>query len=80
MMNLPTRVLHTALSLSLALGATAQMEKRENDLYMGAAFAAAAPAVGAAVPDLRLCDLEGRPRALHALLGRTVVLVKGSYT
>ena len=64
----------------LATVAVAQMEKRTADLYDPAMFAAAAPAVDTDVPDLQLCDLQGRPRCLQALLGKTVVIVKGSYT
>jgi|JI10StandDraft_1071094.scaffolds.fasta_scaffold558810_1 cytochrome oxidase Cu insertion factor (SCO1/SenC/PrrC family) len=64
----------------LATAAVAQMEKRTADLYDPAMFAAAAPAVGTDAPDLQLCDLQGRPRCLQALLGKTVVIVKGSYT
>ena len=60
--------------------AAAQMEKRASGQFDAEVFAAAAPAAGVAAPDLQLCDLEGRPRSLQALLGRTVVLVKGSYT
>lgn len=67
-------------ALLLASPLLAQMEMRAADLYDPSTFAAAAPAVGSEAPDLRLCDLEGRPRALQALLGRTVVLVKGSFT
>ncbi|MCA8963877.1 MAG: hypothetical protein H6838_01280 [Planctomycetes bacterium] len=69
-----------AVLLSLAAAAAAQMEKREVDLYDPKAFAAAAPAVGSPAPDLQLCGLDGRPRCLQALLGSTVVIVKGSYT
>jgi hypothetical protein len=58
----------------------AQMEKRESDRYDPAQFALLSPAIGEPAPDLRLCDLEGRPRSLEALLGSTIVLVKGSYT
>ena len=77
-MNHGPRTLLT--SLLLATPMLAQMEMRAADLYDPRTFAAAAPAVGSDAPDLRLCDLEGRPRALQALLGRTVVLVKGSFT
>ncbi len=66
--------------LSAVAAATAQMEKRAADLYDPKAFAAAAPAVGEVAPDLQLSDLQGRPRCLQALLGSTVVIVKGSYT
>ena len=63
-----------------AVPATAQMEKRMAELYDAERFTAAAPAVGAETPDLQLCDLDGRPRCLSALRGRTVVLIKGSFT
>jgi len=68
------------MMLLAAAQASAQMELRARDLYDAATFAKVAPAVGAAAPDLQLCDLLGRPRCVAALLGRTVVLVKGSYT
>jgi hypothetical protein len=74
------RIRTTFVALTAALAATAQMEKRENELYATMGFATAEPMVGAAAPDLRLCDVDGRPRALRAWLGRTVVLVKGSFT
>jgi hypothetical protein len=67
-------------ALQMVAFAPAQMEKRFFEEYEAKRFAAAAPAVGSEAPDLQLCDLEGRPRSLRALLGRTVVLVKGSYT
>jgi hypothetical protein len=63
-----------------AVPASAQMEKRMAELYDAERFAKAAPAVGSVTPDLQLCDLDGRPRCLLALRGRTVVLIKGSYT
>ena len=65
---------------TLATTATAQMEKRGEGGYDPGAFRRAAPAVGSVAPDLRLLDLEGRPRSLRAMLGRWVVLIKGSYT
>lgn len=68
------------VSVLVAVALPAQMEKRVADQYDPATFAAAAPAVGAVAPDLQLCDLQGRPRCLKALLGSTVVIVKGSYT
>ncbi|MAG54658.1 MAG: hypothetical protein CMJ83_00035 [Planctomycetes bacterium] len=76
-----TRTTLTLMLCAMASGlATGQMEKRWTGRYDGRRFAKAAPAVGAIVPDLALADLEGRPWSLHALLGRTVVLVKGSFT
>jgi hypothetical protein len=57
-----------------------QMDKRSDDLYDERAFEAARPAVGSPSPDLALADLEGCPRSLSLWFGRTVVLVKGSYT
>lgn len=64
----------------LAPACPGQMEKRRNDQYDETVFAAAAPAVGRAAPDLCLWDLDGRPRSLHLERGRTVVLIGGSYT
>ena len=57
----------------------AQMEKRSDELY-GKAFATANPAVGTQVPDLVLCDIDGRPWALSTLKGSIVVVVKGGFT
>lgn len=81
-MNTPIlpSLLTGGLCLAMAAVATAQMELRQADLYDPANFAAVFPAVGDDCPDLRLCDLTGQPRALAALRGRTVVLVKGSFT
>ena len=82
-MNTPilTSLLAGGLGLALvAAPARAQMELRQADLYDPSTFAAFFPAVGDDCPDLRLCDLTGRPRSLAALRGRSVVLVKGSFT
>lgn len=81
-MNTPIlpAVLARCAGFALAAAASAQMELRQADLYDPATFAAFAPAVGDDCPDLRLCDLTGRPQSLTALRGRTVVLVKGSFT
>ena len=81
-MNMPIlpSLLTGSLCLVLAAAAPAQMELRQADLYDPATFTAVFPAVGDDCPDLRLCDLTGQPRALTALRGRTVVLVKGSFT
>jgi len=62
------------------LALAAQMDRRADDLYDPEAFAAARPAVGSKAPDLVLTDLDGRPWALGEQDGRTVLLVKGSYT
>jgi hypothetical protein len=62
-----------------ALSAVAQMEKRDDELY-GKAFIATSPVIGAQVPDLVLCDLDGRPWALSTLKGSTVVIVKCGFT
>lgn len=69
-----------SVALLAAANVGAQMELRARDLYDAATFAKVAPAVGSTVPDMQLCDLPGRPRCLLALRGRTVVVVKGSYT
>ena len=58
----------------------AQMEKRWSDQYDTTRFALANPAVHSTAPDLRLKDLHGRSRSLHAERGRTIVLIAGSYT
>lgn len=81
-MNMPIlpTLLTGSLCLAMAATAPAQMELRQADLYDPTTFAAFAPAVGDDCPDLRLCDLTGRPQSLTALRGRTVVLVKGSFT
>ena len=72
--------LPAALAALAAAALPAQMEKRWVDRYADTAFARAAPAVGAAAPDLLLWDLDGRPRSLHVERGRAVVLIAGSYT
>lgn len=69
----------SATLLLAALPATAQMEKRNDELY-GKDFAKTNPMVGAQVPDLALCDLEGRPWALSTLKGSTVVIIKCGFT
>jgi hypothetical protein len=76
-MRIPTW-LSSTLVLA-ALPAVAQMEKRDDELY-GKAFSATNPVIGAQVPDLVLCDLDGRPRALSTLKGSTVVIVKCGFT
>lgn len=67
-------------ALALTAVAAAQMEKRQTEQYRDTAFARAAPAMGAPAPDLRLWDLDGRPRSLALERGRTVVLIGGAYT
>ncbi|MEO0477882.1 MAG: hypothetical protein AAF196_00230 [Planctomycetota bacterium] len=59
---------------------TAQMEKRAGELFGRAAFEAQAPALAAEVPDLALETIGGRPWSLLQRLGKTVVLVKASFT
>ena len=75
------RLLHlvTAGTL-LAAFTTAQMEKRDDELYARQAFLAAAPAVGTAAPELLLTDLDGKQCKLSAWRGRVVVLIKGGFT
>lgn len=75
----PTRIRLLAAVLT-ALPLAAQMELRRQGLYDDSEFAREAPALGEAAPDLRLFDLEGRPRSLALERGRTVVLIAASYT
>jgi hypothetical protein len=56
------------------------MEKRWIDQYRDNDFALAKPAVGAPAADLRLWDVDGRPRSLALERGRTLVLVAGAFT
>ncbi len=72
--------MRTLLILLLCLPAWAQMEKRSDGLYAPDAFRQAAPAVGSALPDALLPELDGPLRALSDELGRCLVLVNGSYT
>lgn len=76
-MRIPTWL--SATLVLAALPAISQMEKRSDELY-GKAFAATNPAVGSQVPDLALCDLEGRPWALSMMKGSTVVVIKSGFT
>ena len=68
------------LAAALGAAATAQMEKRDGELYDRQRFLAAAPAVGTAAPDLVLTDLEGKRHALSDYRGRVVVLIKAGFT
>ena len=68
------------LALTAAAPLTAQMEKRFGDLFARDAFELQAPGLGAAAPDLALETLDGRPWSLLQRLGKTVVLVKASFT
>jgi hypothetical protein len=72
------RIPLTTLLLGAAM--TAQMEKRENDLYQRAQFLAVAPTLDSMAPDLVLTDLEGRLQALSSYRGRVLVLIKGAFT
>jgi hypothetical protein len=66
---------------ALLLGvASAQMEKRDLELYQRQQFRAAAPAVDSIAPDLVLTALDGRLQALSSYRGRIVVLIKGGFT
>ena len=66
--------------LSLPIGLQAQMEKRDRELFARSAFEQQAPALGSPAPDLALETLDGRPWSLLQRLGKTVVLVKASFT
>ena len=68
------------LAVVLSVAASAQMEKRDRELYDADVFRAAAPAVGSVAPDLVLADLDGRLHALSSYRGRVLVLIKGGYT
>lgn len=57
-----------------------QMEKRERELFERRAFEQQAPALETLAPDLCLEGLDGRPWSLGQRLGKTVVLVKASFT
>ena len=70
----------TTMVALFAAGLSAQMGKRWIDQYSGTIYAQSKPRVGTAAPDLRLWDLDGRPRSLHLERGRKVVLIAGSYT
>lgn len=58
----------------------AQMEKRSLHLYDSRAFATANPAIGEALPDVALCDLDGRSTALSQFRGQTLVVLVGGFT
>lgn len=66
--------------LAASSAASAQMGKREMDLYAEVRFRESAPAEGWLAPDLVLSDLEGRPQALSAFAGRYLVLIKAGFT
>lgn len=76
------RVRALALTTASCLAALlpAQMEKRQEVHYAHTTFARAEPAIGTEAPELRLWDLDGRPRSLALERGRTVVLIGGAYT
>lgn len=67
-------------TLALSFVAAPQMEKRDRELFERKAFEQAAPKLDAAAPDLCLERLDGRPWSLRQELGKTVVLVKASFT
>lgn len=64
----------------LAAAATAQMEKRDMELYQRQQFLAADPAIDTMAPELVLTDLDGRLQALSSYRGRVVVLIKAGFT
>jgi hypothetical protein len=74
------RMLTWTLCAVLAPLATAQMEKRDRELYDRERFLAEAPAVGTLAPELALTDLDGRPHRLSEYRGRVVVLIKAGFT
>ena len=77
----PTTRLFVPFVFSLLAGAaSAQMEKRAEELYDRAQFRAAAPAVGTMAPDLVLTGLDGTVRSLSSWRGRVVVVIKAGFT
>ena len=80
MTRLHSLIVTTLAIAALPAAASAQMGKRWVQEYSGTVFARRQPAVGSTTPDLRLWDLDGRPRALALERGRTIVLISGSYT
>ncbi len=79
-MNLSHYPLCAAATALLVATASAQMEKRDSQLYDRQQFLAADPAVDTVAPDLVLTDLDGRLQALSSYRGRVVVLIKGGFT
>ena len=68
------------VAMSLAAGLCGQMEKRWSGLFHLSAYEMAKPRVGRLAPELRLFDLDGKPRNLAVERGRRVVLLAGSFT
>ena len=82
-MRLRIGILSMGVTLALSLAPadlTAQMEKRDAELYERQLFEAAFPAVGSEAPELVMVDVSGRPWSISGLRGRIVVLIKGGYT
>lgn len=77
-MTHPIRCLCAALLPFAA--ATAQMEKRDQELYERDRFLRAEPAQGTVAPDLVLTALDGSLHALSSWRGRVVVVIKGGFT
>jgi hypothetical protein len=77
----PNSIVHAALAAMVLVSVTsAQMEKRDREGFERRAFEQQAPALGAVVDDLLLQRIDGRPWSLGQQLGKTIVLVKASYT
>ena len=70
----------TLLLMCLCASFLGQMEIRSAEDYQREQFLLADPKVGAMAPGLALCDLKGRPWSLHLEQGRSVLLIKASYT
>ena len=68
------------VATTLAASLCGQMEKRWSGLFHLSTYEMAKPRVGRLAPELRLFDLDGKPRNLAVERGRRVVLLAGSFT
>lgn len=74
------KTIPTIAALSFAAALPAQMELRDMELFQRQRFEQQAPALGVEVPDLCLERVDGRPWSLAQQLGKSVVLIKASFT
>lgn len=78
---LSTAVFGLAASiLFVPLIANGQMEKRSHKLYLLDEFVCSNPAPGTLAPELMLKTLKGKTCYLSDYYGKTLVVIKGSYT